>query len=66
MRGLGHGPGRWRTSSYSSDQRQGNCVEVVLGPTRKVGLRDSAHRGHTVLEVPVHQWVSLLRSAGYS
>ncbi|WP_285729257.1 DUF397 domain-containing protein [Nocardiopsis sp. ATB16-24] len=66
MRGLGHEPGRWRTSSYSNDPPNGTCVEVVLRSTRQVGLRDSAHRGHAVLEMPAHQWVSLLRSAGYS
>ncbi|WP_150251165.1 DUF397 domain-containing protein [Nocardiopsis deserti] len=62
MRGLGHEPGRWRTSSYSAGGN-GDCVEAVLDPPRTVGLRDSAHPAHAALVLPAHQWVALLRLA---
>ncbi|WP_435110736.1 DUF397 domain-containing protein [Nocardiopsis synnemataformans] len=64
MRGLGHEPGRWRTSSYSGGGN-GDCVEAVLGAPRTVGLRDSAHPAHAELVLPAHQWVALLRLAGH-
>jgi hypothetical protein len=62
VKGLGRGPGRWRTSSYSGGGTN-SCVEAVMSAPAAVGIRDSTHRDHAELALPAHQWVALLRLA---
>lgn len=49
--------GDWHKSSYSANG--GNCAEA-RGHAEGVDLRDTQHREHGHLTVPVHEWSALL------
>ncbi|MGK5630607.1 DUF397 domain-containing protein [Streptomyces sp. URMC 123] len=50
---------RWRTSSYSN-MNGGECVEVGLGLTGVVPVRDSKDRSGPVLAFPADEWGAFL------
>ncbi|MFO7250813.1 MAG: DUF397 domain-containing protein [Actinomycetes bacterium] len=45
---------QWRRSSHSGDT--GNCVEVALLPSDRIGIRDSKNPAGPVLEVNGSDW----------
>ncbi|MFD9734068.1 DUF397 domain-containing protein [Umezawaea sp. NPDC059074] len=46
--------GTWRKSSYSSENGEGNCVEVSFG--RTVAVRDSKNPAGPILTVSEAAW----------
>lgn len=50
---------RWRKSTYSSGDTQGECVEVGLGEGLPVGVRDTKDPGPEI-HVPAGSWRALL------
>lgn len=51
---------RWRKSTHSSGDTQGECVEVGFGAGAPVGVRDTKAREAGKIDVPGESWRALL------
>ena len=50
--------GQWYKSSHS--QGMGNCVEVSVSATGRIGVRDSKNRTGGTLDLPAETWSSFI------